>query len=104
LGSAGDPVGGDVSANVNTELRFPLIYGLGGVVFVDGGGVYLQHCPSGVGLTNCAHSLENFRRSTGPGLRYITPVGAISLEYGFKLDRRSNESIGEVHFSIGNIF
>jgi len=104
LGSAGDPVGGDMSINLNTELRFPLIYGLGGVVFVDGGGVYLQNCPSGVGLTNCAHSLENFRRSTGPGLRYITPVGAISLEYGFKLDRRSNESIGEVSFSIGNIF
>jgi outer membrane protein insertion porin family len=104
LGSAGDPVGGDVSLNVNTELRFPLVYGLGGVVFVDGGGAYLQHCPSGVGLTNCAHSLENFRRSTGPGLRYITPVGAISLEYGFKLDRRTGESIGEVHFSIGNIF
>jgi outer membrane protein insertion porin family len=104
LGYAGDPVGGDVVVNVNTELRFPLVYGLGGVVFVDGGGNYLQHCPSGVGLTNCAHSLENFRRSTGPGLRYITPVGAISLEYGFKLDRRTGESVGEVHFSIGNIF
>ena len=31
-------------------------------------------------------------------------MGAISLEYGFNLDRPSNESIGEVHFSIGNIF
>jgi len=91
----GDPLGGDMVLNLNTELRFPLLYGLGGSVFVDGGGVYLQSRPV---------TLNDFRRSTGLGLRYITPVGPLSLEYGFKLDRRTGESIGEVHFSIGNIF
>ena len=53
-----------------------------------------------------------------PTLRYMTPVGPISLDYGFKLNRRGRqvirncrttepmdcvqgpESIGEVHFSI----
>jgi outer membrane protein insertion porin family len=94
-GSQGHPLGGDLVVNLNTEVRFPLVFGFGGVVFVDGGGVYLQ---------DRALSLRDFRRSSGLGLRYITPIGAISLEYGFKLDRRADESVGEVHFSIGNIF
>jgi outer membrane protein insertion porin family len=92
---SGNPTGGDLALNLNTELRFPLVFGLGGVVFVDGGGVYLQDRPI---------SIDNFRRSAGLGLRYITPVGSVSLEYGFKLDRRATESVGEVYFSIGNIF
>lgn len=103
-GSLGNPIGGDWVVNVNTQVTFPLIFGLGGEVFADGGGVYLEHCPSGQGISNCAINFENFRRSAGLGLRYITPVGPITLEYGFKLDRRSDESIGEVHFSIGTIF
>jgi outer membrane protein assembly complex protein YaeT len=93
--ASGHPVGGDLVLNLNTELRFPLLYGFGGVVFADGGGVYFQ---------DRAISLNDFRRSSGLGLRYVTPVGALSLEYGFKLDRRSGESLGQVHFSIGNIF
>jgi len=94
-GSAGNPLGGDLVLNLNAELRFPLLYGFGGVVFLDGGGVYLQ---------DRAVSSHDFRRSTGLGVRYLTPVGPISLEYGFKLDRRATESIGEVHFSIGAVF
>ena len=80
------------------------IFGLGGEVFAAGGGVYLQHCPSGQGITSCGDSFENFRRSAGLGLRYITPIGRIALECGFKLDRRSDESVGDVHFSIATIF
>ena len=51
-----------------------------------------------------AFTLHNIRHSVGPGLRYMTPVGPISLDYGFKLDRRAGESIGEVHFSISGTF
>jgi len=94
-GSLGDPLGGDLVLNLNGELRFPLAFGLGGAVFTDGGGVYLQER---------AISIHDFRRSAGLGLRYITPVGPLSLDYGFKLDRRQGESVGEVHFSIGTIF
>ncbi len=90
-----EPLGGDLSLNVNTELRFPLVFGFSGVTFADGGGLYLQNGPI---------SVHDFRRSAGLGLRYATPVGPISLEYGFKLDRRSGESIGAVHFTIGAIF
>ena len=93
--AGGNPLGGDMALNLNSEVRFPLAYGLGGATFIDGGGVYLQDRPV---------RIEDFRRSAGLGLRYTTPVGPLSLDYGFKLDRRSGESVGEVHFSIGTIF
>jgi outer membrane protein insertion porin family len=94
-GSQGNPLGGDIVLNLNTELRFPLLYGFGGAVFVDSGGVYLQ---------DRAISIHDFRRSTGLGLRYMTPIGPLGLDYGFKLDRRSGESLGQIHFSVGTIF
>ena len=34
----------------------------------------------------------------------MTPVGPISLDYGFKINRRPGESIGEVAFSISGTF
>jgi outer membrane protein insertion porin family len=94
-GDNGDPIGGDFLVNFNTELRFPLFLGLRGAVFLDGGGDY---------LVDQAISFHEFREGAGPGLRYQTPVGTIALDYGFKIDRRAGESIGEVHFTIGNIF
>lgn len=106
LNSGGDPLGGDLVLNANTELRFPLIYGFGGVIFVDGGGLYLLNQTGTPGSCSGCNSvnIHDFRRSAGLGLRYITPVGPVSLDYGFKLDRRSDESIGEVHFSVGTVF
>lgn len=110
VGQDGTPIGGDVSLNVNLELQFPLFYGFEGAVFADGGAVYLQHADD-VGSNGepicadfCAFSLDNFRRSAGLGLRYVTPIGPLSLDYGFKLDRRHGESIGAVHFSVGVLF
>lgn len=94
-GERGNPIGGDFLLNGNGEFRFPLFWGLGGAVFVDGGGLYLRD--RGI-------SIREFRESAGPGLRYQTPIGAIRLDYGFKLDRRAGESIGQVHFTIGNLF
>jgi outer membrane protein insertion porin family len=94
-GDNGNPAGGDVLINSNVEFRFPLLYGFGGAVFLDGGGVYLQ---------KHSVSIADFRRSAGVGLRYMTPVGPLSLDYGVKLDRREDESFGRVHFSIGTMF
>lgn len=106
VGRANDPLGGDLMANANVEVRFPLLWGFGAAVFSDGGGVYLQNCRAANGepIKNCPITFENFRRSAGMGLRYITPVGPLSLDYGIKLDRRAGESFGELHFSVGNIF
>jgi outer membrane protein assembly factor BamA len=102
----GDPLGGTLMLNLNVEFRFPLAYGFGGVVFTDGGGLYQEVATGQPGsCAGCGSiNLHDFRRSAGLGLRYNTPVGPVTLDYGFKLDRRGDESIGEVHFSIGPTF
>ena len=46
----------------------------------------------------------DLRETAGLGLRYITPVGPISVDYGWKLDRRPGESPGAAAFTIGAVF
>jgi outer membrane protein insertion porin family len=94
-GEKGNQQGGDLSLNTNVELRFPLWYGFGGAFFCDGGGLYLQKEPI---------SIDDFRRSAGVSLRYLTPLGPLSLDYGIKLDRRSGEDFDKFHFSVGAKF
>jgi outer membrane protein insertion porin family len=107
-GAEGSRTGGDFAINATVELLVPLLYGIEAALFVDGGGLYLVDCDTSCradkGIQDGAFTLENFRRSAGPGLRYRTPVGAIGVDYGIKLDRRSGESFGEVHFGIGVSF
>ena len=64
----------------------------GGSLFYDGGMVKV----SGLDIS------DNYRDAIGVGLRYITPVGSVNLEVGQKLDRKANEDIQRVHFSIGS--
>ncbi|MBI5905550.1 MAG: outer membrane protein assembly factor BamA [Deltaproteobacteria bacterium] len=91
----GTPTGGDYMLNINTELRVPIRYGFLGALFVDAGSVWIHGAPlSGFDL----------RESAGAGLRYLTPVGPISLDYGWKLDRRPGETPSEWHFTIGAVF
>ena len=94
-GVDGAPTGGDMMVNLNTELRVPLRSGVIGAVFVDAGSVWFSNDPvNGFDL----------RYTSGLGLRYLTPVGPIGLDYGWKLDRREGESAAEWHFTIGAVF
>jgi outer membrane protein insertion porin family len=107
-GANGGEIGGDFYVNTNLELQFPLLYGLGGAIFFDGGGLYLLQCDADCreqrDISRAALNFDNFRRSVGAGLRYHTPVGPIAVDYGIKLDRRGGESFGRLHFSIGTTF
>lgn len=119
----GADVGGDLAIVVKSELRIPLIGGLGWVLFVDGGGNYLIGCDSAcragdpadpaTAVRDAAFTLDNFRPTAGMGIRYVTPVGPISLDYGIKLDRRdrlladgtsARESFGAFSVSVGARF
>jgi outer membrane protein assembly factor BamA len=78
-----------------TEVSFPIYGSLRGVIFYDGGAIKIS-----------GHRFEDeYRDSAGAGIRYVTPVGPVSLEYGYKLDRKRkkplDESEGRIHFSIG---
>jgi outer membrane protein insertion porin family len=91
----GTPTGGNYMLNLNTEFRVPLQYGFNVALFADAGSVWLSDVP-GAGF--------DLRESAGLGLRYVTPIGPIALDYGWKLDRREGESASEWHFTIGAVF
>jgi outer membrane protein insertion porin family len=94
-GADGTATGGNYQLILNAEVRVPLQYGFLSAAFVDAGSVWLSRDPL-VGF--------DLRETAGVSLRYITPVGPISLDYGWKLDRRPGESSGEWHFTIGAVF
>ncbi|MBI4699488.1 MAG: outer membrane protein assembly factor BamA [Nitrospirae bacterium] len=93
-GEGDNPTGGNAFALANAEFRISLGKGLGLVTFVDAGNVWQKTNSMGTEL----------RYTAGIGLRYNTPVGPIRIDYGQKLDRRGNESSGELHFSLGHAF
>ncbi|HXV75599.1 MAG TPA: outer membrane protein assembly factor BamA [Candidatus Polarisedimenticolaceae bacterium] len=95
--AADQPVGGEAQLLFNQEFRFPLLrkLRLKGVLFYDAGNVYFR--VSDFDPTDLRHTL-------GSGLRLETPVGPIRMEYGWKLDRRADESSGVFHLAIGAVF
>jgi len=90
----GNPTGGNVFALVNGEFRFSVWKGLGIVAFLDNGNVWKT-------VEDVNFPLKH---TVGGGLRYSTPVGPVRVDYGHKLNRESDESAGEVHFSFGQAF
>lgn len=94
-GPGGDPLGGESSLVFNLELRRKIWKDLSLVLFSDSGNAWL-------GTSDL--SLGDLRSSVGLGVRIGTPVGALRLEYGYKLDRRDGESPGRVLLSIGEAF
>ncbi len=73
-------LGGKAMVNINTELRFPIYQSFSGVVFNDIGALAQDK------ITDIITS--NFVGSTGFGLRYNTPVGALRFDLGFKWKKR----------------
>lgn len=94
-GPGGDPLGGESSLVFNLELRRKIWKDLSLVLFSDSGNAWLETSDL---------SLGDLRSSVGLGVRFGTPVGALRLEYGYKLDRRDGESPGRVLLSIGEAF
>ncbi len=94
-GDDGSLTGGEFMVNGNVELRVPLKYGFLVAFFLDAGSVWFKDDPE---------NDFDLRESAGLGLRYITPVGPVALDYGRKLDRREGEPSSEWHFTIGAVF
>ncbi|GBD98323.1 outer membrane protein assembly factor BamA precursor [bacterium BMS3Abin07] len=94
-GKDGNPIGGKVFLMNNLELRTVLGWNFGLVFFLDGGNVWLDKSD---------FTLNGYKFTYGTGLRYMTPVGPVRLDYGYKLDREEGESAAEIHFSIGHAF
>lgn len=91
-----EPLGGEKELILNAEYIFPIIseYKLKGVVFFDAGRAYEKGETFGTDL----------RYTTGAGVRWISPIGPIRIEWGFNLDKRLGEPSNKVEFTFGTFF
>ncbi|HEX7192983.1 MAG TPA: outer membrane protein assembly factor BamA [Thermoanaerobaculia bacterium] len=88
------PIGGNSIFLTNLEYRFPIFSALGGAVFTDIGNVF----PSTVIHFN------DLRYGVGGGLRYLSPVGPLRFDIGYKLNRRSYEKPFAFFITLGYAF
>jgi outer membrane protein assembly complex protein YaeT len=98
LDENGEPLGGNAVFIMNLEYRFPLFSSLGAVVFFDYGSAFELVSDM---------TLSEMRKTMGIGLRYHTPIGPLTLDWGYKLDRRFSpirESPSEFFLSVGHAF
>ena len=91
-----EPLGGEKELILNAEYIFPIIseYKLKGVVFFDAGRAYEKGETFG----------SDLRYTTGAGIRWISPIGPIRIEWGFNLDKRAGEPSNKVEFTFGTFF
>jgi outer membrane protein insertion porin family len=92
-----ESIGGEKMGLVNIEMSFPILKasGLFGVFFYDMGNVWTK---------DQSWSTSGLRRSYGGGLRYLSPMGPLRIEYGRALDPYPGEPAGRWEFSMGAMF
>jgi outer membrane protein insertion porin family len=93
----GDRIGGDYMAFAQVETIFPLVkdMGLNGVVFFDTGNVWSDDIGSG---------FSDLRKSVGLGVRWLSPMGPLRIEWGYNLDPRDDEDSSNWDFRMGGSF
>lgn len=89
------PVGGNGLLLVNLDWRFPIAGPVGGTLFVDSGNVWADWRDI---------DPREMKTGVGCGVRYLSPIGLIRLEAGWKLDRLPSEDGVVIFFSFGNVF
>ena len=90
--SRGNYVGGKAYGLFSVELRHRIYDHVEGALFYDAGKVFRE--PS-------QFSLSNWYSSVGVGLRYLTPVGPLRIDYGYKLRPVPGQGRGRFHISFG---
>jgi outer membrane protein assembly factor BamA len=106
-----DPLLGNFYVFLNlADVRAPMFWWVRGdsfltwfnaAAFIDAGNVW----PNFADITSVGNFFGALRWSAGPGLRIDTPIRLVArLDFGFKLDRRPNESVMEIHFDLGQPF
>jgi outer membrane protein insertion porin family len=93
----GNIIGGDRSLFGSLECLFPLLQRLrmNGVVFVDAGNTWNaidKPLP------------DEIKAGAGVGVRWMSPMGPIRIEYGWKLTPEIGEAPGAFAFAMGELF
>jgi translocation and assembly module TamA len=84
-------VGGSSMANLSLEVNYPLWDNIYGAVFTDSTMLSIDRFDFGGDILN----------SAGIGLRYITPIGPLKIDWGANIEDSSQNAI---HFQIGQSF
>jgi outer membrane protein insertion porin family len=94
-----DRIGGDKMWYTNTEIIFPLLetQGLRGVVFYDAGQVMNDD-------ENWGEATDNIKNAVGLGIRWLSPMGPLTVVWGFNLDPLEDEDVSVWDFSVGGTF
>jgi len=103
LDEHGLQIGGRTLVLLSAEARIPLRGKLSGVAFVDAGNV---------GSSDWSVGRMHLRMDVGPGLRYLTPIGALRADLGYQVNRVPGLVINgqpevrhwRLHLSIGQAF
>jgi outer membrane protein insertion porin family len=113
VGQELDPlaIGGNVQLIGNAELEFPLVrkLGLSGVAFFDIGNAYnleSRFCnrTASDACVDAFGMIGGLRKSVGVGVRWLSPLGPLRLEWGLPLDLRAGEKPAGLEFTIGGSF
>lgn len=97
MDKSGYVMGGDRSLYGNVECLFPLIeqLRLNGVAFVDAGNAW---------NVSDGPLFDEIKSGVGVGIRWMSPMGPIRLEYGWKINPRKGEERGAFAFGMGQLF
>ena len=89
-----DVIGGSQQLVFNNELIFPIFQQLGvkGVMFCDAGNAFLAS--QGI-------DFGDMRVSVGGGIRWLSPIGPLRLEYGVPLNAKTGDQEQRIQFSFG---
>ncbi len=89
------PIGGNGLLLANLDYRFPIAGAVGGTAFVDAGNVFGEW-----------HGIDpsELEYGAGVGLRYLSPIGPLRLEVGWKLEKEPDQSGAVFFLSFGNPF
>ncbi len=95
--SKGERIGGNYMGYVQLEAIFPLIksMGLRGLCFLDMGNVWDK---------KSGYDITDLRKSIGLGIKWLSPMGPISIEWGVNISKRPGDDSSNWEFSTGGSF
>ncbi len=92
-------IGGEYMGYLQSEVIFPVLkqMGLNGVVFLDMGNVWGKDTDEGFDITD-------LRKSAGAGIRWLSPMGPLRVEWGYNFDRHPGDDKSNWEFRMGGNF
>lgn len=92
LDENGQQLGAETFTQVNFEFEQLLTKSWSVVTFLD---------TVGFAQSRTDYPWDEVLASVGAGLRWRSLIGPVRLEYGYNLNRRSQDPVGTLHFSVG---